>query len=73
MPRPRKYPAGAAPSPAERTAAYRAALAASGGRQININLRAAEAAALDRLRAAGGYATDREAVVAAIVSQAART
>lgn len=70
MARPRLYSPDAPSSGAARKRASRARTAEDGGRLLQVRLDAAEAAALARLREAGGHATDRDAVAAAITRAA---
>lgn len=51
-----------------RQAERRARIAAEGGRGVTVLLDAGHAAALDRAKGAGGYASDAAAVIAAIIS-----
>lgn len=61
---PRKHPPGAGPR--IRNTAARARLKERGGRLVQLALEADEIAALEALKAAGGYESDRAAIVAAI-------
>jgi len=70
MARPRVYSPDAPASAAERTRASRARSAEAGGRLVQVRLNAEEAAALARLRAAGGHASDRVAIGAVIAAAA---
>lgn len=71
MARPRIHSPDAPATATQRMRASRARAAERGGRLVQIRLDAEEAAALARLREAGGYATDRDAI-AATIRQAAR-
>ena len=66
MARPRVYSPDAPATAAERTRASRARSAESGGRLVQVRLNAEEAAALAHLRAAGGHASDRDVIGAAV-------
>ncbi len=67
MARPRLYSPDAPASATARARASRARAAEAGGLLVQVRLDATEAAALARLRAAGGHASDRDAIAAAIL------
>lgn len=72
MSRPRIYPPGKEPPNRVRQAESRRALAERGGRAIQVRLEREEVQALERLRAAHGFETDRDAVAFAVLQAARR-